>query len=95
MAAKDMVIYDDYIYDMAEHIENSGNKLQEMIDEYLAILQDLMTDGIVSADIIGKIQTCQEDAKSLEQVIMSTAEEIKNLMMVFLEEIDQKDQDLY
>ena len=77
---------------MAEYFEKQGKQLQNMADVYISALRKVVGEGMVKGETSDSLKTFLQYAEKLNQVIVSTAMQIRDSTMNYLEEIDTQDQ---
>ncbi|MBD5534984.1 MAG: hypothetical protein HDQ99_04915 [Lachnospiraceae bacterium] len=95
MQDTELIIDEEYINEMAEYFEKQGKQLQNMADSYIAAMKRVVEEGIVKGETSEALRAFLEYAEKLNQVIVSTAIQIRDYTMDYLEEIDTQDQYLY
>lgn len=95
MQDTELIIDEEYINQMAEYFEKQGKQLQNMINSYNAVMKKVVEAGIMEGKTSETLKAFSEYAEKLNQVIISTAMQIRDSTMNYLEEIDTQDQYLY
>lgn len=95
MQDTELIIDEEYINGMAEYFEKQGKQLQQMMDYYIATIKKVVEEGVAMGETSETLITFLEYAQKLNQVIGSTAIQVRNSTMNYLEEIDTQDQYLY
>lgn len=88
----ELIIDEEYINGMAEYFEKQGKQLQQMADYYIATMKKVVEEGVAMGETSETLITFLEYAQKLNQVIGSTAIQVRNSTMNYLEEIDTQDQ---
>lgn len=95
MQNKELIIDESYINKMAEYFEEQGRQLQRMVDSYIAAMRRAAEEGIVKGETSETLMRFTEYAEKLNGVILSTAKEVRDSVMNYLEEVDTQDRYLY
>lgn len=95
MQDTELIIDEEYINEMAEYFEKQGKQLQKMADSYINTMTRVVKEGVVMGKTSESLKTFLQYAQKLNQVILSTALQVRNSTMNYLEEIDTQDQYLY
>lgn len=95
MASVDIKIDDDYINNMAKKYASWSEELQEDVDSYLKIMDDILADSIIEGETAEALAEFLEYATSLNKIINSLGEECKAFCVNYLGEIDDADSYLY
>lgn len=95
MQDTELVIDEEYINEMAEYFEKQGKQLQNIAASYIGAMKRVVGEGIIEGKTSETLKTFLEYAEKLNQVIISTAMQIRDSAMNYLEEIDTQDQYLY
>lgn len=95
MQDTELIIDEEYINGMAEYFEKQGKQLQQMADSYINTMTRVVKEGVVMGETSESLNTFLEYAQKLNQVIGSTAIQVRISTMNYLEEIDTQDQYLY
>lgn len=95
MQDTELIIDEEYINEMAEYFEKQGKQLQKMADSYINTMTKVVKEGVVMGETSESLNTFLQYAEKLNQVIISTAMQVRNSTMNYLEEIDTQDQYLY
>lgn len=95
MQDTELIIDEEYINGMAEYFEKQGKQLQQMTDYYIETMEKVVEEGVAMGETSDTLIIFLEYAQKLNQVIGSTAIQVRNSTMNYLEEIDTQDQYLY
>lgn len=95
MANVDIKIDDDYIKASAKLLQKKSEDLQNGVDNYLSILDGILSDAIMEGETADALNSFISYAKTLAGIIKSVGEECKVLCENFLQEVDIADSELY
>lgn len=91
----ELKIDDDYVNSQAEQIAVWTSDLQEGIDKYIGILNNILEDAIMEGDTAVALASFVEYVESLKEIVKEMGEEAKGMCLAFLSEIDEADSYLY
>lgn len=92
MQDTELVIDEEYINGMAEYFEKQGKQLQNIANCYIAEMRKVVEGGIVRGETAESLRVFLQYAEKLNQVIISTAMQVRDSTVNYLEEIDTQDQ---
>lgn len=95
MASNELIIDDDFCRAMATYFEKQGESMDKLIAEYITILKDVKSDGIVSGDVADALSTFISYAEKLDKQIGKVSTSLKTQIDRFLERVDSEDQYLF
>lgn len=95
MQETELIMNEDYIYEMAEYFEKQGKQLQNIADAYIAAIKRVTEEGIVKGETSETLRIFLEYAEKLNQVIELMAKEVRDSVVNYQEEIDAQDRYLY
>ena len=90
MAGTELIIDDDYVNEMADFLNTRATNLQEGIDRYIQILENIRRDAIkqgATADAL--------DAKKLSNVVEELGQTAKETCNTFISDVDESDEFLF
>lgn len=90
-----VVIDDGYLNEMAEYFEKQGKQLQSMANAYIAAMRRIAKEGIVQGRTANALKQFIEYAQKRTRDIASTSEQIRDIVLNYLEEIDAQDRYQY
>lgn len=91
----DIKIDDEYVKLMGTEFSEWSEALQGYVDRYLMILNNTLTDAIISGDTAESLKEFLGYAESLKEVIKTTGQECNGLVLNYLSEVDEADSFLY
>lgn len=95
MASNELIIDDDYCRSMGAYFTKQGQQLDQMISEYVAILQDVRSNAIVSGDVATALSAYISYAERLNKQIGNISTNASNQITAFLKKVDTADQYLF
>lgn len=95
MASNELIIDDDYCRAMGDFFVKQGAELDQMISDYISILQDLKNKGIVSGDVSKALNSYINYVKKLNKQIGVVSTSNKTQINNFLTKVDQEDKYLF
>lgn len=95
MASNQLIIDDDYCNSVAEYFANQGEHLDEVISQYVAILQEIKDSAITSGDVSNALGTYISYAKRLNGQITNISAIAKSHVSNFLTRVDSADKYLF
>ncbi len=95
MASKELIIDDDYCKQMGTYFDNQGEHLNEVIAEYVTILQTIKDTAIKEGDVSKALGTYITYAKKMEKQIGILSETSKSQISNFLAQVDRADQYIF
>lgn len=95
MAGNELIVDDGYCDALSTYVGARGEQLDAIIAEYITILQEVGSSGIISGEISEALGSYIGYAQMLSGKIGSISTEIKKEISNFLEEVDEEDQFLF
>ncbi len=95
MASNDIIIDDDFCRSMGKYFSSQGEKIDNIVFEYVSILQDLRNRAIVSGDTAKALSSYIEYASKLKKQFGGISSVAKMQVEMFLKAVDESDQYLY
>lgn len=91
----ELKIDDDYVKTQANMIEAWAGDLQEGIDKYISILNNIRSDAIMEGETASALTDFIAYVGELKNIVNTMGEEAKGMCLAFLSEVDQADSFLY
>lgn len=95
MASNELIIDDDYCRAMGTYVAKQGQQLDQMISDYVTILQDVRQKAIVSGDVATALSAYISYAEKLKKQIGNISTNASNQITTFLTKVDAADQYLF
>lgn len=95
MASNELIIDDDYCKAMGSYFVKQGEQMDKLIVDYIAILQELKSKGIVSGDVSKALSTYITYVQKLNKQIGSISKTAKQQTDNFLTRVDAADKYLF
>lgn len=95
MASNELIIDDEYCKAMGTYFTKQGQQLDQMISDYVAILQDVRNKAIVSGDVAKALSAYISYAEKLKKQIGNISTSASNQINSFLTKVDAADQYLF
>lgn len=95
MASKDLIIDDDFCKSMGTYFVKKGEEMDQMIVDYISVLQDVRNKGIVSGDVATALSSYISYASKLKKQIGNISSDVNNKINSFLARVDDADQYLF
>ena len=95
MAKNDLIIDDDYCREMGEYFVSQGEAMDEIIAEYLSILQEIKGAAITSGEVSDALKIYITYVEKLVNHIGNIAESIKKQIEKFITRVDTEDQYIF
>lgn len=95
MASNELIIDDDYCKSMGTYFTKQGQQLDQMISDYVTILQDVRNKAILSGDVATALSAYITYAEKLKQKIGNVSTNAGNQITTFLSKVDAADQYLF
>lgn len=87
-----LIIDSQYTNEIPVYCETQGKQLQDMIDEYLEIMNTLLETGIKKGETADSLKVIIRYAEELASVVESTAVTVKDTIINYVDYIDDEDQ---
>lgn len=91
MAGKELVIEEANCRELRNYLYNQGIEMENIIDQYITILQTISRSGIISGDVSNALQAYIGYAGEMKGQIGKISEATKNHIDAFLREIENID----
>lgn len=95
MATSELIIDDDYISDMGNYLRRAGNSIDNMIDSYIAKLQEIKVSAIMEGEIANSLEAYITSAQGLKDRAGDMGTEMEKLLDSFIADVDKADQFLF
>lgn len=90
-----IIVIDDYIEDIGKQIQKKGEDIQNGINKYVTLLDEILLDGIVFGDTADAIRKFADYARMLLNIVSPIGETYNALCSQYLSAIDEADDELY
>ena len=95
MAGTELIIDDDYVNEMADFLNTRATNLQEGIDRYIQILENIRRDAIKQGATADALDTFISYAKNLSNVVEELGQTAKETCNTFISDVDESDEFLF
>lgn len=95
MASESTIIDDEYCTAMGSYFEKQGKQLDQMVSDYIALIQAVRNTGIKQGDTAKAMDAYIEYAEKLRDQIGNVSDAAKDHVKHFLEKVDEADQYLF
>ena len=95
MADRELIIDDDYCRDMGTTFQWQGEKLDELLKEYITIMENVSNQALLSGNVADAMKVYVSYVKKMDQQIGNISDSLKEDIDKFLKEIDSEDQYLF
>ncbi len=95
MASNELIIDDEYCRAMGSFFVSQGQQIDQIISEYVSILQDLRNRAIISGDVAKALTAYISYANKLNKQIGNISTTAKKQVDAFLSKVDAADQYLF
>lgn len=95
MASNELIIDDEYCKAMGEYFVKQGEELDQLVVDYISILQDVKNKGITSGDVSNALNSYINYVKKLNKKIGNLSTSTKIQIDNFLAQVDEEDQYLF
>lgn len=95
MASNELIIDDEYCKAMGEYIVKQGEEIDQIVIDYISILQDVKNKGIISGDVSSALNSYISYVKKLNKKIGNLSTSINTQIDNFLARVDAEDKYLF
>ncbi len=95
MASNELIIDDDYCRAMGSYFEKQGNEMDDMIVDYISILEDVRSKGISDGETAKVLTAYINYVKKLNKKTGNVSKNIKGKIDRFLVQVDAEDKYLF
>lgn len=95
MASNELIIDDDYCKAMGSYFEKKGEELDQLVVDYISILQDVKNKGITSGDVSNALNSYINYVKKLNKKIGNLSTSTRIQIDNFLAQVDEEDRYLF
>lgn len=95
MASNELIIDDHYCEIMGKYFVSRGVHLEDLIRDYIQILEYIKKNAIISGEVSDALQLYIDYSKKIQNKIKDISESIKRQTDTFLLKIDEADQYLF
>ena len=95
MASNELIIDDDYCRAMGSYFEKQGNEMDDMIVDYISILEDVRSKGISDGETAKVLTAYIDYVKKLNKKTGNVSKNIKGKIDRFLVQVDAEDKYLF
>ncbi len=95
MASNELIIDDDYCKAMGAYFEKQGEEIDEIISEYLGVLQEVKNKAIISGDVSDALSIYLVYVQKLSKHFGTISSSAKSQIGKFLGRVDSEDQYLF
>lgn len=91
----DIIVNDESYAEMPALFSSVAETMEERISDYIAILDDVILNGVVSGFVHDNLVLFKNKVSILEGHIKTCVEEVNQLCTSFVESVDEADCELY
>ena len=95
MASNQCIIDDAYCTSMGVYFKSQGNRLDQMVEDYIAVLTTIKNDGITKGDIHMVLEAYITYTEKMKTKIGMISENAQSQVNKFLTRVDEADQYLF
>lgn len=95
MASNELIVDDDYCKAMGAYFEKQGEELDQLVVDYISILQDVKNKGIISGDVSNTLKLYIDYVKKLNKKFGIISDSTKTQIDKFLLCVDAEDKYLF
>lgn len=95
MASNELIIDDEFCRTMGTYFIKQGQQFDQMIDNYISILQNVRNKGIVSGDVATALSSYISYVSKLKKQIGNISFDVNRKINSFLSRVDDADQYLF
>jgi len=95
MASNQCIIDDKYCEAMGTYFKRQGEKLDQMISDYLYVLQSIRDDAVMKGDIHEVLEGYVAYAEKMREKIGTISCNAQSQVLKFLTKVDEADQYLF
>lgn len=90
-----LIIDDDYVKRIGISCNQRGKKLEEILDSYLTILNEIEGEALVEGEITKSLNAYKECVALLNDQLVTLSANIQNICKCFLTDINDADDYLF
>lgn len=95
MASNELIVDDDYCKAMGVFFEKQGEELDQLVAEYISVLQDVKNKGIMGGDVSDVFGVYIEYVKKINNMFGKISISNKTQIKYFLQRVDEEDKYLF
>ena len=95
MASDQCIIDDAYCTAMGTYFKRQGERLDQMVEDYIAVLKTIRDTGVTKGDIHTVLEGYITYAEKMKAKIGTISENAQSLVNKFLTRVDETDQYLF
>lgn len=95
MADHAIVIDDEYIVDVGRHCKNRGRNLEDILVDYIGILEEIRKEAIIDGEIAFALSDYIECVKMLREHMTTISDNVKTVAYNFVAAVDEADAFLF
>jgi len=95
MADHSLVIDDEYVVGVGGHCKTRGRELEDILIEYIAILEEIRTEAILEGEIANALTDYIACVKLLRDRITAISNNIQTVTNNFVTDVDEADSYLF
>lgn len=90
-----LVIDDDYVHKVGNGCKTRGVKLEEIIDSYIVILNEIKNEALIEGDISDALGAYIECVTLLNDQLRTLSENVKEICLGFITDVNEADSYLF
>lgn len=90
-----LIIDDDYVYDVGDDCRLRGRKLEEVLDSYLTILNEIKSEALLDGSIADALSAFIECVALLNDQLTTLSKNVDDTGLSFIQEINTADDYLF
>lgn len=90
-----LIIDDEYVYDVGEDCAQRGEKLEEILDAYLVILNEIKTEALIEGSVSDALSAFIECVTLLNDELTTLSQSVDGTGMCFIQDVNTADDFLF
>lgn len=90
-----LIIDDDYVYDVGDACAEHGKKLEDILDAYVAILREIKAEALVEGEISDALGVFIECVAQLNDQLTTLSDNVDSKCMSFINDVNTADSYLF
>lgn len=95
MMDPNLIIDDDYVYGVGSNCESRGKKLEEILDSYRTILNEIKDEALLEGGVSEALESFIECVTLLNDQLTTLSQKVDDTGMSFIQDINTADNYLF
>lgn len=95
MVDPNLIIDDDYVYGVGDDCVRRGEKIEEIIQSYISILNEINKEALIEGSISAALEVFIECVEPIKKQLSTLSKRVDDTGMSFIQDVNTADEYLF